>query len=78
MTWQTYSQTDRMHYLHRIRELFSSRSSRQQLLYRLQHRYQYRLSRILWMGKLLLLAIPLTLQAVNLVKEWKRFRTLIQ
>ena len=47
-------------------------------LHRLQHRYQYRLSRILWIGKLLLLAIPLTLQAVNLVKEWKRFRTLIQ
>lgn len=45
MTWQTYSRTDRMHYLHRIRELFSSRSSRRQLLYRLQHRYQYRLSR---------------------------------
>ena len=76
MAWRIYSQT--VLFLNRIREQFRNLLHQPRQYSRLLHRYQYRISRTLWLIKLTLLAVPLILQGRNLVREWKKFRTLVQ
>ena len=79
-----YSQMEQMPILGQIRRLFQNRLyslSRQwhQLkhLFQQQHRYQYRISRALWLMADVL-AIPLLIQGQKFLTEWKKFRRLIQ
>ena len=73
MAWRIYSQT--VLFLKRIREQFRNLLHQPRQYSRLLHRYQYRISRTLWLIKLTLLAVPLILQGRNLLREWKKFRT---
>ena len=60
MAWRIYSQT--VLFLKRIREQFRNLLYQPRQYSRLLHRYQYRISRTLWLIKLTLLAVPLILQ----------------
>ena len=60
MAWRIYSQT--VLFLKRIREQFRNLLHQPRQYSRLLHRYQYRISRTLWLIKLTLLAVPLILQ----------------